>query len=121
MTGCYKFEIEKWKEALDAFNTGRKIFTELASISDSLQKIIYNERIEQLDQSIRYCNHKLGLKGQGVSDLLDLKNRAHDPTMLTKIDVYIVILFQKYLILVRFVFCVYRRFSMRPESKTLAM
>ena len=64
-----------------------KFFSELGKISDSLQKIIYNEKIEQLDQSIRYCNHKLGLKGQGVSDIIDIRSRVQDPALATKIDV----------------------------------
>mmetsp|Transcript_21376 Transcript_21376/g.24842 ORF Transcript_21376/g.24842 Transcript_21376/m.24842 type:complete len:635 (-) Transcript_21376:177-2081(-) len=86
MNGCYQFEIENWKVALQSFSNGRNIFSELAKISDSLQKMIYEEKIEQLEQSIRYCNHKLGLKGQGVSDLIDMKNRIHDPSLAGKID-----------------------------------
>ena len=55
--------MEKWETSLNSFIKSRKIYSELEKISDKLEKMIYIEKIEQIDQSIRYCNHKVDSKG----------------------------------------------------------
>ena len=44
-------------------------------VSDSLQGVLYKEKIEQIDQALRYCNHKAS-KGKSmmtIENILEMK------------------------------------------------
>jgi len=82
--GVYNFESEGWEQAYSCFMRSRKIYEELSKVSDSLQKIIYQERIEQIDQSIRYCNFKRGK--ETLDPVQDSIRATNDPTLSTQIE-----------------------------------
>ena len=67
----------------------RKIYQELSRVSDSLQRILYTERIEQIDQSIRYCNFKLGK--ETLDTVEDSMRTTTDPSLSTQIEVLCII------------------------------
>lgn len=52
--GFYNHEKERWNEALQNYIQSRKIYSELVKVSDSLLNAVFKEKIEQLDQSIRF-------------------------------------------------------------------
>ena len=88
MAGSYFFEIDKWEDALNSFVRSRKIYSELIKVSDSLQNALFNEKLEQIDQSIRLCNYKLKIGGdQSIDQLVDLMTRIQDPSLGDKINV----------------------------------
>lgn len=85
MEGVYNFEIEEWEAAYTNFMRSRKIYGEVSRVSDSLQKILYQERIEQIDQSLRYCNFKRGK--ESLDPVEDSIKPTNDPTLSTQIEV----------------------------------
>ena len=84
----YFFEVEHWEDALNSFIKSRQICTQLIKISDAIQSLVYQERIEQIDQAIRYCNYKLNKGGKlmTLEEILELKNKTQDPSLTAKID-----------------------------------
>lgn len=89
LEGVYNFEIEEWEPAYTNFMRSRKIYGELSKVSDSLQKILYQERIEQIDQSLRYCNFKRGK--ESLDPVQDSIRPSNDPALSTQIDVRLLI------------------------------
>ena len=85
LEGVYNFEIEEWEAAFTNFMRSRKIYDEISKVSDSLQRILYQERIEQIDQSVRYCNFKRGK--ESLDPVEDSIRPTNDPTLSTQIEV----------------------------------
>jgi signal recognition particle subunit SRP68 len=52
---CNRFEL-----ALRRYIDSRDLYSELLKQSDTLQGVVYRERIELIDQSIRFCYKKVG-------------------------------------------------------------
>lgn len=86
--GVFNFENEGWEQAYSGFMRSRKIYEELSKVSDSLQRILYQEKIEQIDQSIRYCNFKRGK--ETLDPVQDSIRATNDPTLSTQIEVIFV-------------------------------
>lgn len=86
MSGVYHFEIEQWETSLNSFLRCRTIYEELSKVADSLQKILYKEKIEQIEQSIRYCNHKLNKGKDSLDKFVEDKRLTNDPTLSTRIE-----------------------------------
>jgi hypothetical protein len=93
MSGVYHFEIEQWETSLNSFLRCRTIYEELSKVADSLQKILYKEKIEQIEQSIRYCNHKLNKGKDSLDKFVEDKRLTNDPTLSTRIEVIAIICF----------------------------
>jgi hypothetical protein len=45
----YYFELEQWEQAQASYIKSRSIYSELLKISDSLQGVLYRDRIDQID------------------------------------------------------------------------
>ena len=58
MEGLVHHEYKRFQFALRSYITSRQIYVELMKVSDTLKSVLYKEKIEQLDQSIRYCYQK---------------------------------------------------------------
>lgn len=73
---------------MTSFVKSRQICTQLIKISDAIQSLVYQEKIDQIDQAIRYCNYKLNKGGKMMSleEILELRNKTQDPALTTKID-----------------------------------
>lgn len=52
----------------------RAVYEELGKYGDVENQVLCRQRVEELDPSIRYCNHRMGDVIQG-SDLLDLSKQ----------------------------------------------
>lgn len=77
LEGMYYFEVEKWDEAQAAFMTCRSIYSQILKVSDSMQAILYKEKLEQIDQSMRYCSYRSKKQPSlmTMENLLDLKQQ----------------------------------------------
>lgn len=58
LEGLCLFETEKWSEASKSFIKCREILSELRKVSDSQTGNILRDKIDQVDQSIKYCTFK---------------------------------------------------------------
>lgn len=73
---------------MNSFIKSRQICSQLIKISDAIQSIVYQERIDQIDQAIRYCNYKLNKGGKLMSleEILELKNKTQDPSLNLRLE-----------------------------------
>jgi predicted AAA+ superfamily ATPase len=55
MQAAYFIEVEKWQDALDYLVRAKLIYQKVAQYKDSLEAVIYQEKIGQLDTFIRLC------------------------------------------------------------------
>eukprot|EP00741_Cyanophora_paradoxa_P011327 tig00020554_g10940.t1 len=59
-------ERENWSESLAKFMRARTIYDQLARVADPAQQRVYEQRVEEIDPSVRYCRYNL--KKAGVDD-----------------------------------------------------
>ena len=79
MKASYHMEKENWQEALDLLMNSKVIYSKICSFKDSLEAVIYQERISQLDTFIRLCCAGLTIK---TSSTFEEKVAARiDPTI----------------------------------------
>ena len=84
----YLFETEKWSESSKSFIKCREILTELSKTADSVIASVLKEKIDQVDQSIKYCNFKESKGKQlSIAEILEMK-KSNDPTLTAKLEVY---------------------------------
>ena len=77
MQASYLMEVEKWQEALDNLMRAKVIYQKVSQFKDSLEAVIYQEKIGQIDTFIRLCC--LNLKMQNA-DKIEAKfvGQLHD-------------------------------------------
>src|SRR5947208_2935398 len=66
MSAIYQTEIKEYKQALDNLLKAKIIYEKIAQFKDTLEAIIYKEKVSQLDTLIRLC--AFNLKGIANSD-----------------------------------------------------
>mmetsp|Transcript_19045 Transcript_19045/g.31202 ORF Transcript_19045/g.31202 Transcript_19045/m.31202 type:complete len:622 (+) Transcript_19045:59-1924(+) len=69
MSGDMLLEREKWKEARHLFLRARAIYLQLGQVGDASQQRLYQDRVEKLDTSIRYCKYNLERSGAEEEDI----------------------------------------------------
>ena len=80
-------EIEQYQEALDLLMKSKVIYSKISEFKDSLEAVIYDERIGQLDTFIRLCCSNLSLqssadKEASIKKTIDSQiQSAHDSTI----------------------------------------
>ena len=62
MKAAYLIEVKKWQEALDLLLRAKVIYQNISKVKDSIEAVIYKERISQLDTFIRLCCLSLGVQ-----------------------------------------------------------
>ena len=75
LEGMWHFEKEQWVNAQESYLRCRSIYSDITKVSDSMQQVLYNDKIEQIDQALRYCNHKAS-KGKNmmtIESILEMK------------------------------------------------
>lgn len=55
MQAAYLIEIKKWAEALDKLLNSKAIYQKIMQFRDSIEAVIYHEKIAELDTFIRLC------------------------------------------------------------------
>lgn len=85
LEGLCLFETEKWADASKSFIKCREILTELRKVSDSQTGNILRDKIDQVDQSIKYCNFKESKGKQlSINEILQMK-QINEPSLRAKL------------------------------------
>lgn len=63
LQGFLHLEQQQWKEAQNKLIACREIITDLLGNIDTMNAKVYREKIDQVDQTIKFCNFKIS-KGQ---------------------------------------------------------
>lgn len=88
----YLIEAERWQEALDLLISSKVLYQNIASLKDSIEAVIYQEKISQLDTFIRLCCLNLNIKSsndkekQIQSGLKTAIDNAHRETRQEQIE-----------------------------------
>ena len=61
MSAAFMIETDQYEQALDLLITSKVIYQKISQFKDSLEAVIYDERIGQLDTYIRLCCSNLSL------------------------------------------------------------
>ncbi|KAJ0402520.1 hypothetical protein ATCC90586_002690 [Pythium insidiosum] len=88
MSGNYAFHREEHDRALDKFATARRIYADLSQVGSLSQQELFRASVDELEPFIRFCEHRLALKG-GSSSQLDLSSSgdsASNALLQSKID-----------------------------------
>eukprot|EP00911_Craspedida_sp_UC1_P001114 UC1_evm1s837 len=67
------FELQQWDVAFKAFGEARLVYDKLAAASREEARVVYTERIAEIDANIRYCTYSIKGAGADVGDLLELQ------------------------------------------------
>lgn len=59
MQAAYLIETEKWEPAMDCLQKAKAIYQSMMKFKDSLEAVIYQEKVGQLDTFIRLCSVNL--------------------------------------------------------------
>lgn len=68
MQAAYLIEVKKWEEALDLLLRAKVIYQNISQMKDSIEAVIYKEKIGQLDTFIRLCCLSLGLQSSEAKE-----------------------------------------------------
>jgi hypothetical protein len=69
MLAIYLIESKKFEEALDNLLKAKIIYQKISQFKDTLEEIIYKEKVNQIDTLIRQC--AFSLKSAGASAATD--------------------------------------------------
>ena len=74
MQAAYLIEVKKWSEALDLLLSSKVIYQKVSGFKDSLEAVVYQEKIGQINTFIRLCCFELKMQsGQEKEDKLSAK------------------------------------------------
>jgi hypothetical protein len=62
MHAAYLIEVKKWQEALDLLLSAKVIYQKIASFKDSLEAVVYEEKIGQINTFVRLCCFELKMQ-----------------------------------------------------------
>jgi len=72
MNGTLSFELEQWESALHFFNRAKTIYTRLSEAFSEDIKIVYLQKVDEIEPSIRYCAYNIG-EETSIEDLLTMR------------------------------------------------
>jgi len=85
MNGQAHLEKEEWEKALDTLVKARTIYDKLGGIADPEIKQVFQQRVEDIDPSIRYCHYNLRKtkgssndKDEDLHDLEEIRLKGND-------------------------------------------
>ena len=84
--GLYYFEIKEYEKAQNNFLESRQIWSQLSKIADSYMQVLFNDKLEQIDQNIRYCSHQLqtGVQIMNIEEILEMKRKNKDDVFMNE-------------------------------------
>jgi len=75
MNGTLCFELEQWEDALQSFNRAKTIYNRLSEAFSEEIKIVYVQKVDEIEPSIRYCAYNIG-EETSIEDLLTMRMAA---------------------------------------------
>jgi len=92
MQAAYLLEVEKYQEGLDKLLRAKLIYQKVAQYKDSLEAVIYQEKIGQIDTFVRLCCLNLKLasaqdkESKMQTSIFEEISKAHTETKQEKIE-----------------------------------
>ncbi|XP_050432002.1 signal recognition particle subunit SRP68 [Adelges cooleyi] len=80
--GMLQFELQDWKPAIENLKKAQMIYEKLASALNEEDAILYRNRYEELEPSLRFCAYNIGNETD-VNQLLHLRNQAQGDLLVT--------------------------------------
>ncbi|CAH1725702.1 signal recognition particle subunit SRP68 [Aphis gossypii] len=80
--GMLQFELQEWKPAIENLKKAQMIYEKLASALNEEDAILYRNRYEELEPSLRFCAYNIGNETD-VNQLLHLRNQAQGDLLVT--------------------------------------
>ncbi|XP_050540523.1 signal recognition particle subunit SRP68 [Daktulosphaira vitifoliae] len=80
--GMLHFELQEWKPAIENLKKAQMIYEKLASALNEEDAILYRNKYEELEPSLRYCAYNIGNETD-VNQLLHLRNQAQGDLLVT--------------------------------------
>ena len=80
MQAAYLIEVKNWQEALDKLLNSKAIYQKIMQFRDSIEAVIYQEKIAELDTFIRLCctNLKMQSSQKAEKDFEGKKSKLQD-------------------------------------------
>uniref|UniRef100_A0A3Q0RJJ6 Signal recognition particle subunit SRP68 n=1 Tax=Amphilophus citrinellus TaxID=61819 RepID=A0A3Q0RJJ6_AMPCI len=72
LTGMVEFELQEWKQAMEAFNKCKTIYEKLASAFTEDLAVLYRQRVDEISPNIRYCAYNIGDQN-AINDLMQMR------------------------------------------------
>ena len=85
MRGIFNFETEKWRAAASHLGRAQAIYVKLCeAISDEEVKLIYQQRVDELKSTLRFCSFNLGEEKMSLDSFH--KESVPDESIVSKLD-----------------------------------
>uniref|UniRef100_A0A8C8GZ80 Signal recognition particle subunit SRP68 n=1 Tax=Oncorhynchus tshawytscha TaxID=74940 RepID=A0A8C8GZ80_ONCTS len=75
LSGMVRFELQEWKDAMEAFNKCKTIYEKLASAFTEELAVLYHQRVEEISPNIRYCAYNIGDQN-AMNELMQMRLSA---------------------------------------------
>ncbi|XP_035762221.1 signal recognition particle subunit SRP68, partial [Neolamprologus brichardi] len=72
LSGMVEFELQEWKQAMEAFNKCKTIYEKLASAFTEDLAVLYRQRVDEISPNIRYCAYNIGDQN-AINDLMQMR------------------------------------------------
>ncbi|KAH7950433.1 hypothetical protein HPB49_023888 [Dermacentor silvarum] len=60
LEGTLHTELQQWKEAMESFSKAQTIYEKLAQALGEVPRALYQQRVDELSPSLRYCAYNIG-------------------------------------------------------------
>ncbi|XP_077526149.1 signal recognition particle 68 [Haemaphysalis longicornis] len=84
LEGTLSTEMQQWKEAMESFHKAQTIYEKLAQALGEGQRALYQQRVDELSPSLRYCAYNIGDE-TAISDLKRMRVQGN-VSMATELD-----------------------------------
>lgn len=68
MQAAFLIEMKKWQEALDKLQSSKAIYQKIMQYKDSIESVLYQEKVGELDTFIRLCCTNLKMKSAQAAE-----------------------------------------------------
>lgn len=85
LEGTLSTELQQWKEAMESFSKAQTIYEKLAQALGEGQRALYQQRVDELSPSLRYCAYNIGDE-TAISDLKRMRLQGNITMAGTELD-----------------------------------
>ncbi|KAK8773124.1 hypothetical protein V5799_012369 [Amblyomma americanum] len=85
LEGTLSTELQQWKEAMESFSKAQTIYEKLAQALGEGQRALYQQRVDELSPSLRYCAYNIGDE-TAISDLKRMRLQGNVTMAGTELD-----------------------------------